>query len=56
MFNYSYSKELDDLVSVHDPNKDFLEKGPGTIDYPTVVAATFLYQLQFGAGQVEQRF
>jgi hypothetical protein len=50
MFNYSYSKELDDLVGVRDPNKDFLEKGPGTIDHPTVVAATFLYQLPFGAG------
>jgi hypothetical protein len=50
MFNYTYSKELDDLVGVRDPNKDFLEKGPGTIDHPTVVAATFLYQLPLGAG------
>jgi hypothetical protein len=37
-------------VGVHDPNKDFLEKRLGTIDHPTVVAATFLYQLPFGAG------
>jgi hypothetical protein len=50
MFNYTYSKELDDLVGVRDPNKDFLEKGPGIIDHPTVVAATFLYQLPLGAG------
>src|SRR5271157_864443 len=50
MFNYTYSKELDDLVGVRDPNKDFLEKGPGTIDHPTVVAATFLYQLPLGVG------
>ncbi len=50
MLNYTYSKELDDLVGVRDPTKDFLEKAPGTIDHPTVVAATFLYQLPFGAG------
>jgi hypothetical protein len=50
MFNYTYSKELDDLAGVRDPNKDFLEKGPGAIDHPTVVSATFLYQLAFGAG------
>jgi hypothetical protein len=50
MFNYAYSKELDDLIGVRDPNKDFLEKGPGTIDHPTVVSATFLYQLPFGGG------
>jgi len=50
MFNYAYSKELDDLVGVRDPNKDFLEKGPGVIDHPTVVSATFVYQLPFGAG------
>jgi Carboxypeptidase regulatory-like domain len=50
MFNYTYSKELDDLAGVRDPNKDFLEKGPGAIDHPTVVSATFVYQLPFGAG------
>jgi hypothetical protein len=50
MFNYAYSKELDDLAGVRDPNKDFLEKGPGAIDHPTVVSATFVYQLPFGAG------
>jgi hypothetical protein len=50
MFNYTYSKELDDLVGVRDPNKDFLEKGPGTIDHPTVATATFVYQLPFGIG------
>jgi hypothetical protein len=49
MFNYSSSKELDDLVGVCDPNKDFREKGPGTIDHPIVVAVIFLYQLPFGA-------
>ena len=53
MFNYAYSKELDDLVGVRDPNKDFLEKGPGTIDHPTVVSATFVYQLPFGAGKLK---
>jgi hypothetical protein len=37
-------------VGVRDPNKDFLEKGPGTIDHPEVAAATFVYQLPFGAG------
>jgi hypothetical protein len=50
MFNYAYSKELDDLIGVRDPNKDFLEKGPGTIDHPSVASATFVYQLPFGAG------
>jgi hypothetical protein len=50
MFNYAYSKELDDLVGVRDPNKDFLEKGPGTIDHPSVVAATLVYLLPFGKG------
>jgi len=50
MFNYVYSKELDDIAGVRDPNKDFLEKGPGAIDHPTVVSATFLYQLPFGRG------
>ena len=52
MFNYTYSKELDDLVGVRDPNKDFLEKGPGTIDHPTVLSATFLYLLPFGKGKL----
>jgi hypothetical protein len=56
MFNYAYSKELDDLVGVRDPNKDFLEKGPGTIDHPTVVSATFVYQLPFGAGKLKSDF
>ncbi len=50
MFNYTYSKELDDLIGVRDPNKDFLEKGPGTIDHPSVVSATAVYQLPFGKG------
>ena len=50
MVNYTYSKELDDLVGVRDPNKDFLEKGPGTIDHPKVAGATFVYQLPFGKG------
>jgi hypothetical protein len=50
MFNYAYSKELDDLVGVRDPNKDFLEKGPGTIDHPSVAGATVVYQLPFGKG------
>ncbi len=53
MFNYTYSKELDDLVGVRDPNKDFLEKGPGAIDHPTVVSATFVYRLPFGAGKLK---
>jgi hypothetical protein len=50
MVNYTFSKELDDLAGVRDPNKDFLEKGPGTIDHPHVAQATFVYQLPFGAG------
>ena len=50
MFNYTYSKELDDLVGVRDPNKDFLEKGPGAIDHVHVASATFVYRLPFGAG------
>jgi hypothetical protein len=50
MVNYTFSKELDDLVGVRDPNKDFLEKGPGTIDHPDVATATLVYQLPFGAG------
>jgi hypothetical protein len=50
MVNYTFSKELDDLAGVRDPNADFLEKGPGTIDHVHVAAATFLYQLPFGKG------
>ncbi|MGA7238393.1 MAG: TonB-dependent receptor, partial [Bryobacteraceae bacterium] len=50
MVNYTFSKELDDLAGVRDPNKDFLEKGPGTIDHPHVAQATFVYQLPFGVG------
>jgi hypothetical protein len=50
MVNYTFSKELDDLAGVRDPNKDFLEKGPGTIDHVHVAQATFVYQLPFGAG------
>ena len=50
MLNYAFSKELDDLAGVRDPDKDFLEKGPGTIDHPNVASATFVYQLPFGAG------
>ncbi len=49
MVNYTFSKELDDLAGVRDPTKDFLEKGPGAIDHPNVAAATFVYQLPFGA-------
>lgn len=51
MFNYTYSKELDDLAGVRDPNKDFLEKAPGSIDHINVASATFVYQLPFGAGR-----
>jgi hypothetical protein len=50
MVNYAFSKELDDLVGVRDPTKDFLEKGPGTIDHINVASATMVYQLPFGAG------
>jgi hypothetical protein len=50
MVNYAFSKELDDLVGVRDPSKDFLEKGPGTIDHINVASATMVYQLPFGAG------
>jgi hypothetical protein len=35
---------------VRDPNKDFLEKGPGAIDHPHVASATFVYQLPVGVG------
>ena len=50
MLNYAFSKELDDLVGVRDPNKDFLEKGPGTIDHKNVASGTMVFQLPFGAG------
>lgn len=50
MVNYTFSKELDDLAGVRDPNKDFLEKAPGAIDRPNVASATFVYQLPFGSG------
>lgn len=50
MINYTFSKELDDLAGVRDPTKDYLEKAPGVIDHPHVAAATFVYQLPFGAG------
>ncbi len=50
MINYTFSKELDDLAGVRDPNKNFLEKAPGTIDHINVATATFVYALPFGAG------
>ena len=52
MVNYTFSKELDDLAGVRDPNKDFLEKGPGAIDHPHVASATLVYQLPFGAATI----
>jgi hypothetical protein len=48
MVNYTWSKELDDIAGVRDPDKNFLERGPGTIDRPQVASATFVYQLPFG--------
>jgi hypothetical protein len=51
MINYTFSKELDDLAGARDPNKDYLERAPGSIDHPQVAAATFVYQLPFGAGK-----
>jgi hypothetical protein len=50
MLNYTFSKELDDLATARDPNKDFLEKGPGAIDHPNVASATIVYHLPFGPG------
>ena len=51
MVNYTFSKQLDDLVSsLRDPTKLFLEKAPGTIDHKNVATATLVYQLPFGAG------
>jgi Carboxypeptidase regulatory-like domain/TonB dependent receptor len=50
MVNYTFSKELDDLAGVRDPNKDFLEKAPGVLDHAHVATATLVYQLPFGAG------
>jgi len=51
MINYTFSKELDDLAGARDPNKDYLERAPGSIDHPNVAAATFVYQLPFGEGR-----
>ena len=51
MVNYTFSKQLDDIAGVRDPDKDFLEKGMGTIHHAHVAAATFLYQLPFGKGR-----
>jgi hypothetical protein len=39
------------VASPRDPNKNYLERAPGTIDHPNVAAATFLYQLPFGEGK-----
>jgi hypothetical protein len=51
MVNYTYSKELDDLIaSPRDPNADYLEYAPGTIDRPHVATGTWLWQLPLGAG------
>ncbi len=47
---YTFSKQLDDLVTARNPFDDSLEKGPGVIDHPHVGTATFVYQLPFGAG------
>jgi hypothetical protein len=51
MINYTFSKELDDLAGARDPNKDYLERAPGSIDHPQVATATFVYQLPFGEGK-----
>ncbi len=50
MINSAFSKELDDIAGVRDPDKNYLEKAPGGIDHPHVAAATFVFQLPFGAG------
>ena len=50
MVNYSFSKQLDNIAGVRDPDKDFLEKAPSGIDHPHVGSATFVYQLPLGAG------
>jgi hypothetical protein len=51
MFNYAFSKELDNLAGVRDPDKDYLEKAPGALDRPQVISSTFVYQLPFGKGR-----
>jgi len=51
MFNYAYSKELDNLAAARYPNANYLEKGPGAIDRVDVASATFVYQLPFGPGR-----
>jgi hypothetical protein len=53
MFNYTYSKQLDDLAGMRQPDNRHLEKGPGVIDHPTVLSATVVYQLPFGAGKLK---
>jgi hypothetical protein len=50
MAGYTYSKELDDLVTPRNPFNDSLEWAPGTIDHAHVLTATFVYELPFGAG------
>jgi hypothetical protein len=50
MFNYTYSKQLDDLAGMRHPDNRHLEKGLGLIDHRNVASTTIVYQLPFGAG------
>jgi len=51
MVNYTFSKELDNLLGVRLPGADYLEYAPGTIDHAHVLTSTAVYKLPFGKGQ-----
>ena len=51
MFNYTFSKEEDDLAGVRLPGADRLEYSVGALDRKHVVQSTVVYKLPFGPGQ-----
>jgi hypothetical protein len=48
----TFSKELDNLIaSPRNPANNALERALGTVDRPSVLTASFVYQLPFGSGR-----
>jgi hypothetical protein len=49
-FNYTFSKEMDNLASNRNPFAGNLDRAPGTTDRPHVLNTVIVYALPFGAG------
>jgi hypothetical protein len=50
MLNYTFSKEIDDIAGVRNPDNDRLERSIGGINHTHVLQSTAVYKLPFGAG------